>query len=126
MRRWHFIVESILLLITAAFGIQAFLSVDPLGFAAWLLILGITQVIHSFFIVALHSNNNTILKWVSIYWIGVVVDFILLSITPDLEETRHDIFKLAALPVIPLLLAIYLWYICFHFRRKIKQDNYEQ
>lgn len=117
MRTKHLIAESILILITLILGSGMAISGEwGLGFLLWLQVLGISQVVHSFIIGALYWKHEMIRNWIIFYWIGVAFDFILMYIN---DTSIHDhAIAWFTLPVFPLILALYLWFITYYFRRR--------
>jgi hypothetical protein len=113
MRTKHLIAESILIIITLVFAVMAVIHEDGgLGFALWWQVLGVSQVVHSILIGILYRKDEQVLKWLSVYWITVPIDLLLLAIAPNL------VFGIIVFIVIPSILALYLWYITWHFRRR--------
>jgi hypothetical protein len=113
MRTKHLITESILIIITLVFGVIALLHDDGgLGLALWWQVLGVSQVVHSILIGVFYSQDQKLIKWLTVYWIAVPIDLLLLVIAPNL------VFGIIVFLVIPSILALYLWFITWHFRRR--------
>jgi O-antigen/teichoic acid export membrane protein len=114
MKRIHLVFESVLIAITFFLGINCFFTEDGvLGFAAWMQVLGVSQVAHAILITT-HKNART-KKWISVYWLGTLTDlFVLFAIYPVIQT---DFLLWFFFPVLPLTLALFLWFITFHLRR---------
>jgi hypothetical protein len=120
MKAGHLVFESILIAITLYLGLDfIFTGEDGLGFAAWMQVLGVSQVGHAVWITTI--KDTRIRKWISIYWIGTLTDlFVLFALYPVLST---GILLWFFFPVLPLMLAFFLWFITFHFRRRKTAEN---
>jgi hypothetical protein len=122
MKRWHYIVENILMILTAVVFLEnRIYGYDLTGFFAWMALLGFFQLIHAVIILLGYFHNKKIRWWIALYWIFVIP--YLLIIPPD-DVPKTALPQEILFPILPLLFAVYLWYTSFRFRkRKIKDPG---
>jgi hypothetical protein len=106
--------EIVLIAITILLGFTTLVSDDLLGFLLfWLLVLGFLQVSHSLIIIISYWRYVKIRKVIFSYWIGVIIELVLIFPNNILTRTNSFIYMAAALSI-PLSLAIYLlWITCY-------------
>jgi hypothetical protein len=120
MKPGHFLFETLLIIITMMFGFRFFInSSNGLDFMAWLALLGILQVAHAFAITLLYRRHPLIFKAILIYWLIVGFEFILMYCSMRLAYS--GLLGAFALPGLPVALALFLWWITWHFKERWQQ-----
>jgi len=120
MKRGHFIFESILIGFTILAGITAPNADDAyIGLGIVMIPLGMLQVFHAAWISGRERTNKFLKKLLSIYWIAVIFD--LLIVFSGMNFIHTDWILFLFFPLLPLCLAVFLWVITWiGWRRGIK------
>lgn len=129
MKRYHFIIETVLFAITVI-QLPSALIIENEGaliiLMFWWAAFGILQVLHSLLLgVRYWPEVTAARKWFIRYWCGVVINFLVLGAVRAVEKYREEdvhnttyILYIMSLIVFPAILAVYLWYITWRFRQK--------
>ncbi|HEX6193421.1 MAG TPA: hypothetical protein VFZ42_13700 [Chitinophagaceae bacterium] len=124
MRTYHFVIETILIAITFIMLIDSFFISRGYGIAVWWAILGILQVLHAITLNFAYRTSDRILKYLKWYFLGVIISGVLLGVYLGLRfriplsyGPIATIVLVVAIMILPALLALYLWFITWRFRR---------
>jgi hypothetical protein len=129
MKRYHFIIETVLFAITIILLPGALIKENEgalILLMFWWAAFGILQVLHSLLIGARYwPEVMAARKWFIRYWCGVAINFLVLgavmAVEKYMDKDVHNatyILYVLTLIVFPAMLAVYLWYITWRFRQK--------
>jgi len=128
MKIYHFVFETLLITITIALLLSSVFGDGGYAIAVWWAILGTLQVVHALGLAFAFHKIKPIFRYIKVYLLGVVMNFLLLGVMIVGLTSRVwgenggfrllDIIYVITLVVVPAVLALYLWFITWHFRRK--------
>jgi hypothetical protein len=123
MKNSNAVFEIFMMAVTILFGFTAIVSEDSRVAALfWLLVLGFLQVSHSIILGTSYWKNIRIRKALIIYWLGVITNFLFISVN-SLLDRKAAFIDVATILVLPLSLAVYLLWITCYFCLPVKKHK---
>ena len=125
MKNQHLVFETVLISITILILLNSLLADNFIIYLAWWFIFGFLQVIHAMLLGFAFSKTPAIWRYLKWYFIGVFMEFLLILLKRPIETNSplqvlfpYGIFILW---IFPAMLASYLWFITWYFRRSSAQ-----
>ena len=121
MKIYHMIFETILIISTTIFLIYNRSPANSIALALGWFVFGTLQVFHSVGLAFSYSKSPAIMRYLKKYIIIAFTDVVVLLISGALDSNSSlQVFEYIAfftLWISPAMLALYLWFITWHFRR---------
>ena len=126
LKKGNLVFETILIAVTFVVWLSCLSGDNIIVFFAWWFIFGFLQVIHAMLLGFTFSKAPAIWRLLKWYFIGVLLDllvFFFISGSPNISAHLFSIIHFLTLWVFPIILALYLWFITWHFRRASRSEK---